>query len=173
MQKKLFEILFHEFFVHLCINCATICLHFINCFSGQQSSSGQPQKSTTSSPPSTSGASCTTAKEKTEVKAENLSSRIVPIKLLETGESIMPTFTTLENPQPPEWSTFSKLNKAKERHVPLNVEHDLPKRGRERAKTSSGTTSKEDSKSQKPQSRSSSAKKNTVCTYICRSTFSA
>ena len=96
----------------------------------------------------------------------------MPIKLLETGESIMPTFTTLENPQPPEWSTFSKLNKAKERHVPLNVEHDLPERGRERAKTSSGTTSKEDSKSQKPQSRSSSAKKNTVCTYICRSTFS-
>ena len=85
----------------------------------------------------------------------------------------MPTFTTLENPQPPEWSTFSKLNKAKERHVPLNVEHDLPERGRERAKTSSsGMTSKEDSKSQKPQSRSSSAKKNTVCTYICRSTFS-
>ena len=76
----------------------------------------------------------------------------------------MPTFTTLKNLQPPEWSTFSKLNKAKERHVPLNVEHDLPERGRERAKTSSsGTTSKEDSKSQKPQSRSSSAKKNTVC----------
>ena len=79
----------------------------------------------------------------------------------------MPTFTTLEDPQPPEWSTFSKLNKAKERHVPLNVEHDLPDRGRERAKTSSGTTtSKDDSKSQQPQSRSSSAKKNTVC--ICR-----
>ena len=87
----------------------------------------------------------------------------MPIKLLETGESIMPTFTTLEDPQPPEWSTFSKLNKAKERHVPLNVEQDLPDRGRERAKTSSATTTSKDSKSQQPQSRSSSAKKNTVC----------
>ena len=95
----------------------------------------------------------------------------MPIKLLETGESIMPTFTTLEDPQPPEWSTFSKLNKAKERHVPLNVEQDLPDRGRERAKTSSTTTTSKDSKSQQPQSRSSSAKKNTVCTLHFAESF--
>merc|ERR1712008_299545 len=79
--------------------------------SGQQTG-GRPQKST--NPSTSTSAGCT---KEAEVKTE---SRIVPIKLLETGESIMPTFTTLEDPQPPEWSTFSKLNKAKERHVPLN-----------------------------------------------------
>ena len=34
----------------------------------------------------------------------------------------MPTFTKLEDPQPPPWSTFSKLNKAQEREVPLKME---------------------------------------------------
>ena len=46
---------------------------------------------------------------------------VVPIKLMETGETIMPTFSKLEDPQPPDWSTFSKLNKAKEKEVPLKT----------------------------------------------------
>jgi hypothetical protein len=69
--------------------------------------------------------------------------RIVPIRLADTGETIMPTFTKLEDPQPPDWSTFSKKNKAKEREVPLNVHPRPPagdeskdERGRERAKAS-------------------------------------
>ena len=92
-------------------------------------------------------------KSPTKAKAEE---RIVPIKLLETGETIMPSFTTLEDPQPPDWSTFSKMNKAKERQVPLKVEpqpsatnsdsrpgssaatspNNTQDRGRERSKTS-------------------------------------
>ena len=93
--------------------------------------------------------------EEAKMKIEQ---RIVPIKLLETGETIMPSFTALEDPQPPEWSTFSKMNKAKERQVPLNVENGSPSnRGRE---TSRSTPEKQ--QPPRPQSRSSSAKKNTV-----------
>ena len=55
-------------------------------------------------------------------KPENGSQRIVPIQIVETGETLMPTFTKLEDPQPPPWSTFSKLNKAQEREVPLKME---------------------------------------------------
>lgn len=53
--------------------------------------------------------------------------RIVPITLLDSGVTIMPTFTKLEDPQPPDWSTFSKLNKAKEREVPLQQQSDQSK----------------------------------------------
>ena len=73
------------------------------------------------------------------------SSRIVPIQMVETGETLMPTFTKLEDPQPPPWSTFSKLNKAPEREVPLKMEAEATEvnggttgneaRGRERAET--------------------------------------
>ena len=61
-------------------------------------------------------------------KHENTSesSRIVPIQMVETGETLMPTFTKLEDPQPPPWSTFSKLNRAPEREVPLKVRAILP-----------------------------------------------
>ena len=54
-------------------------------------------------------------------KPEHGSQRIVPIQIVETGETLMPTFTKLEDPQPPPWSTFSKLNKAQEREVPLKT----------------------------------------------------
>ena len=98
-------------------------------------------------------------KSPSEEEKMKIEQRIVPIKLLETGETIMPSFTALEDPQPPEWSTFSKMNKAKERQVPLNVENGSPasNRGRE---TSKSTPEKQ--QPPRPQSRSSSAKKNTV-----------
>ena len=54
---------------------------------------------------------------------EPLDERIVPIKLMETGETLMPTFTQLEDPKLPEWSTFNSLNKAPEREVPLKTQH--------------------------------------------------
>ena len=64
------------------------------------------------------------------------SQRIVPIQVVETGETLMPTFTKLEEPQPPAWSTFSKLNKAPEREAPLKMEgseaSEATERGRER-----------------------------------------
>merc|ERR1719319_565462 len=60
---------------------------------------------------------------KGDVKKEPLDERIVPIKLMETGETLMPTFTQLEDPKLPEWSTFNSLNKAPEREVPLKTQH--------------------------------------------------
>merc|ERR1712008_493726 len=60
---------------------------------------------------------------KGDVKKEPLDERIVPIKLMETGETLMPTFTQLEDPKLPEWSTFNLLNKAPEREVPLKTQH--------------------------------------------------
>ena len=53
---------------------------------------------------------------------EPLDERIVPIKLIETGETLMPTFTQLEDPKLPEWSTFNSLNKGEVREVPLKTE---------------------------------------------------
>ena len=61
--------------------------------------------------------------------SENSSQRIVPIQVVETGETLMPTFTKLEDPQPPPWSTFSKLNKAQEREVPLKMEEAATEAG--------------------------------------------
>lgn len=72
--------------------------------------------------------------EKAETKSRVESQRVVPIKMVETGETIMPSYSQLEEPRPPDWSTFSKLNKAKERVVPLE------QRGRDRVKATPPTS---------------------------------
>ena len=51
--------------------------------------------------------------------------RVIPITLENTGQTIIPSFTKLEDPQPPEWSTFSQKNmskqNAKETVVPIRL----------------------------------------------------
>lgn len=61
--------------------------------------------------------SSNTQRDKQPAKKE----RVIPIQLA-SGESIMPSFTKLEDPKPPDWSTFSAKNKLKENIVPLHVE---------------------------------------------------
>merc|ERR1711953_40018 len=75
-------------------------------------------------------------------KPENGSQRIVPIQIVETGETLMPTFTKLEDPQPPPWSTFSKLNKAQEREVPLKMEEASEEASEAKEKDPWSTSSK-------------------------------
>ena len=51
--------------------------------------------------------------------------RVIPITLENTGKTITPCFTKLEDPQPPEWSTFSQRNmsnqNAKENIIPIRM----------------------------------------------------
>lgn len=51
--------------------------------------------------------------------------RVIPITLENTGKTIIPLFTKLEDPQPPEWSTFSQKNvsnqNAKESIIPIRM----------------------------------------------------
>ena len=84
----------------------------------------------------------------------------------------MPIFTKLEDPQPPDWSAFSKLNKAKEREVPLKMHQSEDssenQRGRERLKksgspgSSPATPSSSARSGASPRSNSASKTKNSV-----------
>ena len=61
-------------------------------------------------------------------KTTKVEERIVPITLLESGESVMPKFTALDDLEPPEWSAFSPKNKGsgkeKEKVVPIRMEDE-------------------------------------------------
>ena len=61
----------------------------------------------------------------TETPKKVVKERVIPIKLENTGRTITPTFTKLEDPQPPEWSAFSQKNmsnkNAKEIIVPIRM----------------------------------------------------
>ena len=51
--------------------------------------------------------------------------RVIPITLENTGQTIIPSFTKLEDPQPPEWSIFSQRNLSnqgtKEHTIPIRL----------------------------------------------------
>ncbi len=85
--------------------------------------------------------------------------RVVPIRLEESGETIMPSFTKLEDPTPPDWSAFSKANKAaakaKEKVVPLIVDDEDDSRSRERSKSNFKSSQQRSSSSNGPKAKNS------------------
>ena len=86
----------------------------------------------------------------------------------------MPTFTKLEDPQPPPWSTFSKLNKAQEREVPLKMEEaseasEAKERGRAASQKTKVRFDLNDSSSIKSERRSSSVETYTRKTTVTSS----
>ena len=60
-----------------------------------------------------------------ESSKTSVKERVIPITLEDTGQTVIPSFTKLEDPQPPEWSIFSQRNvsnqNTKENIIPIRM----------------------------------------------------